>query len=154
MSPCSAAAFSGFGDDDAGFYQTYSRAFQEVWERERDWGEPAAAPGEESWGNGDPPEIGRSTDGYETAEAFYNRWICFVSGMSFGWVDEYNVNEVSIICPWCSGTVRIGLNEPIKNHHSRKSKLIGWFFKKEKLRLDQLCSNFGAMAKKGYISMV
>lgn len=95
-STCSAAAFTGFGDDDAGFYQTYSKAFQEVWERERDWGEAGATPGTESWGNGDPPEIGRSTDGYETAEAFYTRWSGFVSGLSFGWVDEYNVNEVSI----------------------------------------------------------
>lgn len=85
--------FSGFGDDESGFYETYGRAFREVWDSERDWGEVSSD--EKRWGQGDAPEMGRSTDGYETAEAFYSGWSGFVSSLSFGWVDEYNLNEVS-----------------------------------------------------------
>ncbi|CAM9198886.1 unnamed protein product, partial [Ectocarpus sp. 8 AP-2014] len=87
----SAAAFSGFGDDESGFYQTYTRAFREVWDAERDWGE-ASSDGS-GWGQGSLPEMGGSKDSYETAEEFYGTWSGFVSGLSFGWVDEYNVNE-------------------------------------------------------------
>lgn len=39
--------------------------------------------------------MGGSKDTFETADAFYGSWSSFVSGLSFGWVDEYNVNEVS-----------------------------------------------------------
>lgn len=92
-SACSAAAFSGFGDDESGFYQTYTRAFREVWDAERDWGE-ASSDGS-GWGQGSPPEMGGSKDSYETAEEFYGTWSGFVSELSFGWEDEYNVNEVS-----------------------------------------------------------
>ncbi|CAN0285382.1 unnamed protein product [Ectocarpus sp. 6 AP-2014] len=87
----SAATFSGFGDDESGFYQTYTRAFREVWDAERDWGE-ASSDGI-GWGQGSSPEMGGSKDSYETAEEFYGTWSGFVSGLSFGWVDEYNVNE-------------------------------------------------------------
>lgn len=38
--------------------------------------------------------MGGANDGFETAEKFYSSWSAFVSGLSFGWVDEYNVNEV------------------------------------------------------------
>lgn len=96
----SGAAFDGFGDDESGFYETYSRAFGKVWEAERDWGEVSSDAGSTShnnngrWGQGDAPEMGGSTASYETAEAFYFGWSGFVSRLSFGWVDEYNVNEV------------------------------------------------------------
>lgn len=88
----SASAFSGFGDDESGFYQTYTRAFQGVWEAERDWGQVSSDGS--GWGQGDAPELGWGSDSYETADAFYSSWSGFVSGLSFGWVDEYNVNEV------------------------------------------------------------
>ncbi len=74
-----------------------------MWESERDWGEaPSSSSGGNGsgsskgggWGHGDPPSMGESKDGYETADAFYSSWAGFVSGLSFGWVDEYNVNEV------------------------------------------------------------
>lgn len=38
--------------------------------------------------------MGLGRDPYEVAEAFYSSWSGFVSELSFGWVDEYNVNEV------------------------------------------------------------
>ncbi|CAM9177998.1 unnamed protein product, partial [Hapterophycus canaliculatus] len=96
----SATAFSGFGDDEAGFYQTYSRAFRQVWDSERDWGEVSSSSsssmrGGLRWGQGEPPSMGGSRDPFETADAFYGAWSSFVSRLSFGWVDEYNVNEVS-----------------------------------------------------------
>lgn len=94
----SATAFSGFGDDEAGFYQTYERAFREVWDSERDWGEVSSSDNRDGtvWGQGEAPPMGRSKDSYETADSFYGSWSGFVSGLSFGWVDEYNVNEVSM----------------------------------------------------------
>lgn len=105
----SASAFDGFGDDESGFYQTYSRAFQQVWEAEQDWGDLDSSPdaagesasggrsagGRITWGKGEAPSMGRGDDPYEVAEAFYSSWSSFASGLSFGWVDEYNVNEVS-----------------------------------------------------------
>lgn len=105
----SASAFDGFGDDESGFYQTYSRAFQQVWEAEQDWSDLDSSPdatgekasggrsggGRITWGKGEAPRMGRGNDAYEVAEAFYSSWSAFASGLSFGWVDEYNVNEVS-----------------------------------------------------------
>lgn len=93
---CSAAAFAGFGDDESGFYQTYSNAFREVWDSESEWGEVSSDARNTNvrWGQGDAPEMGGSTSTYEVAEEFYSSWSAFVSGLSFGWVDEYNVNEV------------------------------------------------------------
>lgn len=96
----SATAFSGFGDDESGFYKTYERAFREVWDSERDWGEVSSQNGKGAgggtavWGQGEPPSMGGSKDRYETADLFYGSWSGFVSGLSFGWADEYNVNEV------------------------------------------------------------
>ncbi|CAN0191536.1 unnamed protein product [Scytosiphon promiscuus] len=95
----SGTAFSGFEDDEGGFYQTYSRAFQQVWESEREWGEVSSSASSSSgggrlrWGQGEPPSMGGSKDTFETADAFYGSWSTFVSGLSFGWVDEYNINE-------------------------------------------------------------
>lgn len=95
----SASAFSGFGDDESGFYQTYSKAFQEVWEAEKEWGDvdsSADAGRHHVWGKGEAPEMGGSQDSFETANAFYSAWNGFASGLSFGWVDDYNVNEVRL----------------------------------------------------------
>lgn len=63
-----------------------------MWDSERDFGEVSVD--EQGWGQGDAPEMGGCDGSYEIAEAFYSRWRGFVSGLSFGWVDEYNVNEV------------------------------------------------------------
>lgn len=98
----SATAFSGFGDDESGFYQTFERAFREVWDSERDWGEVSSGNSKGAgsgivWGKGEPPSMGGSKDSYETADRFYGSWSSFVSVLSFGWVDEYNVNEVSVL---------------------------------------------------------
>lgn len=92
----SATAFSGFGDDESGFYQTYERAFREVWDSERDWGEVSSSDNRNGtvWGQGEAPSMGGSNGSYEMADDFYGSWSGFVSGLSFGWVDEYNVNEV------------------------------------------------------------
>lgn len=96
----SATAFSGFGDDESGFYQTYSRAFQEVWDAEREWSDSDVhdGGGEHWWGRGDAPDLGGSRDSFEMADVFYSKWSGFVSGLSFGWEDEYNLNEVSLLC--------------------------------------------------------
>ena len=113
----SAAAFTGFGDDEAGFYKTYAKAFREVWESERDWGEASSAEG--GWGRGDAPEMGRSTDAYEVAEAFYSSWSEFVSRLSFGWVDDYNINEVRKIFEyWRTGNYSM----PVDLGHTRSTE--------------------------------
>lgn len=46
------------------------------------------------WGKGEAPEMGRGNDPHDVPDAFYSSWSGFLSGLSFGWVDEYNVNEV------------------------------------------------------------
>lgn len=111
----SGTAFSGFGDDEDGFYKTYSRAFMEVWDAEKEWADLASdsggagAAGENAWGRGNPPDMGGSQDPFETADAFYSRWSGFVSGLSFGWVDDYNLNEVSDWSPCFEAVLRVSL---------------------------------------------
>lgn len=100
----SASAFTDFGDGESGFYQTYRRAFQEVWEAEKEWGDFESVSGSDiangggggggGCGKGEAPKMGLSGDSYEVADAFYASWSTFVSRLSFGWVDEHNVNEV------------------------------------------------------------
>ncbi|CAM9196423.1 unnamed protein product [Discosporangium mesarthrocarpum] len=80
----SSTAFSGFGDDESGFYRTYERVFQEIWVNEADV---------RSKGEPQPPHMGNHDSPYAQAADMYSFWESFVTKLTFGWVDEYNLSE-------------------------------------------------------------
>jgi len=80
------SSFSGYGDDETGFYAVYRNAFEEIDAAELKnpnlESEPIPSPG-----------FGMSTSSDKDVLSFYAVWSGFVSRLSFGWADQYNPNE-------------------------------------------------------------
>jgi DnaJ family protein A protein 5 len=86
-----ASCYRGYGDQDGGFYQTYSHVFQEIINGEK-----------KGWlheGNIDetlfplnevPVDFGNSTSSYSAVSLFYGAWEQFSSCLSFSWSDPYD----------------------------------------------------------------
>lgn len=77
------SCFSGFNDDEGGFYDVYSTIFDEI------------VDAEEERGSGDPnlPEFGDSASTETEVYAFYSAWENFVTTVTFTWHDKYNTLE-------------------------------------------------------------
>ena len=80
----SSSAYSGFGDDERGFYAAYSRVFEAVDKAERDSGAKGKPPA---------PELGRSDAAWSEVRGFYAHWEAFSTGRSMAHVDLYDTRE-------------------------------------------------------------
>jgi len=82
----SASCFKGYGDDDKGFYAAYRNAFETIIQTEKKFAEDPSV--KEMY-----PGFGNSKTSYEEIKAFYNFWNNFSSKMTFGWKEQYNLND-------------------------------------------------------------
>ncbi|KAJ0408111.1 hypothetical protein P43SY_002081 [Pythium insidiosum] len=83
----SAAVYSGFGDDEKGFFSVYGALFEKIDALDRETVAtssyvPAAA-----------PSLGRRDTAIADVLAFYQHWKSYVSQRTFAWVDEYKTTD-------------------------------------------------------------
>lgn len=77
----SPSAYTGFGDDEKGFYAVYANAFTTILNTE------SAERAQEA------PPFGTSKSLHASVAAFYNYWLHFHTSLDFAWEDEYNLTE-------------------------------------------------------------
>lgn len=84
--------FSGYGDDDGGFFAVYSDLFQQVFDSEQEgWvneGNIEAMPHSDL-----PHDFGRSDSDWDLVGNFYRHWESFSSCRSFAWADKYDSKD-------------------------------------------------------------
>jgi len=95
----SSSAFSGYGDDDKGFYAVYRRVFERIVELE----EQFPPTDEDSYDNADAPPFGSAKTEEEHVKHFYAYWSNFVTHNSFAFLEKWRLSEV---CGCCSGNNR------------------------------------------------
>lgn len=84
----SSSAYSGFGDDEHGFYAVYSEVFKTIAEEDAEFIPDAEEFLEEV------PEFGRSDSDYEeVVQEFYAFWQSYCTKKSFTWCDKYDIRE-------------------------------------------------------------
>ena len=81
------SCYSGFGDDDEGFYAVYREVFNTL-----------AAEDAEFMGGSDEEEdiplFGKSDDDYETVVCpFYAHWSVYTTKKSYSWLDKYDTRQ-------------------------------------------------------------
>ena len=81
------SCYSGFGDDDKGFYAVYREVFNTL-----------AAEDAEFMGGSDEEEdiplFGKSDDDYETVVCpFYAHWSVYTTTKSYSWLDKYDTRQ-------------------------------------------------------------
>lgn len=82
-----ASCFSGYGDDDEGFYAVYSQVFKTIAAEDSEFLDLA---------NGDvlAPEFGNSQSVYEEVVGFfYAYWESYCTAKSFAWAEKYDTRE-------------------------------------------------------------
>ena len=81
------SCYSGFGDDDKGFYAVYTEVFNTL----------AAEDSEFMDGSDDEediPSFGKSDDDYETVVGpFYAYWSVYSTHRSYSWLDKYDTRQ-------------------------------------------------------------
>jgi DnaJ family protein A protein 5 len=87
-----AGCYSGYGNDDQGYYQVYGMVFEKVFDGEND--------GWASEGNIEampllflPRSFGNADSEWSEVSAFYQAWESFSSCLAFAWADQYDVKE-------------------------------------------------------------
>jgi len=81
----SRSCFTGFGDDEEGFFRVFETVFRTLAEEELRFGT----------GNSDLPVFGNSKSDYNSqVRQFYNFWGGFVSTKNFSWKDMYKATEL------------------------------------------------------------
>jgi len=80
----SSSCYTGYGDDEGGFYQVFSKVFDEIHDLEM----------QEDPDEGRAPSMGvSSTNWTDGPGQFYSFYESFSSRRSFSWCDKYNPNE-------------------------------------------------------------
>ncbi|XP_072019279.1 dnaJ homolog subfamily C member 21-like [Amphiura filiformis] len=84
----STSVYSGYGDDDEGFYAVYSDVFHKIAEEDRQFMDIKDS-------DDDPfPELGNSTSSYEeVVHEFYAFWYGYSTARTFVWVEKYDTRE-------------------------------------------------------------
>ncbi|XP_041043006.1 dnaJ homolog subfamily C member 21 isoform X2 [Carcharodon carcharias] len=82
------ACYSGYGDDEKGFYTVYRRVFEEIVQEEL---ESLQEPEERTW-----PSFGDSQSDYNTVvHLFYAHWQSFCTRKLMAWRDKYDTRQAS-----------------------------------------------------------
>ncbi|CAG0898314.1 unnamed protein product [Darwinula stevensoni] len=83
------SCFSGFGNDDRGFYAVYREVFKTIAAEECDFME-----GADDGSDVEVPEFGDSDSSYEEiVHPFYAYWMSHCTKKSYAWLDKYNIRE-------------------------------------------------------------
>mmetsp|Transcript_29121 Transcript_29121/g.42966 ORF Transcript_29121/g.42966 Transcript_29121/m.42966 type:complete len:422 (+) Transcript_29121:91-1356(+) len=87
-----AGCYSGYEDDENGFFAVYQSVFSKIYEGEKE--------GWTSEGNIDdmpfldiPPDFGSSESGWSQIGTFYTAWESFTSCLAFAWADKYDTKD-------------------------------------------------------------
>ncbi|XP_077398493.1 dnaJ homolog subfamily C member 21-like [Vanacampus margaritifer] len=82
--------YSGYGDDDKGFYAIYRNLFESIVKEEMEQGEVEDDDDEEF------PPFGDSKSDYDTVvHIFYGYWQSFCTRKNFAWKEEYDTRQAS-----------------------------------------------------------
>ncbi|XP_061554602.1 dnaJ homolog subfamily C member 21 [Phycodurus eques] len=83
--------YSGYGDDDKGFYAVYRNLFESIVKEEMEHGKVEADDEDEEF-----PSFGDSQSDYDTVvHAFYGYWQSFCTRKNFAWKEEYDTRQAS-----------------------------------------------------------
>ncbi|XP_044029546.1 dnaJ homolog subfamily C member 21 isoform X1 [Siniperca chuatsi] len=83
--------YSGYGDDEKGFYTVYRNLFESIVKEEMEHGRMEDEEEEEEF-----PPFGDSQSDYDTVvHVFYGYWQSFCSRKNFAWKEEYDTRQAS-----------------------------------------------------------
>lgn len=83
--------YSGFGDDEKGFYTVYRNLFESIVKEEMEHAKVEDEEDEEEF-----PPFGDSNSDYETVvHLFYGYWQSFCTRKNFAWKEEYDTRQAS-----------------------------------------------------------
>ncbi|XP_038590060.1 dnaJ homolog subfamily C member 21 isoform X3 [Micropterus salmoides] len=83
--------YSGFGDDEKGFYTVYRNLFESIVKEEKEHGRVEEEEEEEEF-----PPFGDSQSDYDTVvHVFYGYWQSFCTRKNFAWKEEYDTRQAS-----------------------------------------------------------
>lgn len=87
----STSVFSGYGDDEKGFYSIYRTVFDALRQQEQSapWDPESKLPENVPY-----TTFGTSQSDYATVREFYQFWTNFASRLSFEWEDQYRYEHV------------------------------------------------------------
>ncbi|XP_035383531.1 dnaJ homolog subfamily C member 21 isoform X2 [Electrophorus electricus] len=84
------SCYSGYGDDERGFYSVYRRLFESIAREELEHSK------EEVEDSEDFPSFGDSQSDYDTVvHVFYGCWQSFCTRKNFAWKEEYDTRQAS-----------------------------------------------------------
>ena len=84
------SCYSGFGDDEKGFYSVYREVFNSLAAEDAEFMSGDEDEDEEE----EFPSFGLSGDEYETVVGpFYAFWSCYSTARSFSWLDKYDTRQ-------------------------------------------------------------
>ena len=83
---CTASCYSGYSDDEGGFYETYQKVFRTLEEEDKAFYE--GDPSEFSY-----PTFGRSDSSPEIWQYFYGFFSAYVTPRSYNWLDKYDTRQ-------------------------------------------------------------
>ena len=84
---CTSSSYSGFGDNEKGFYAVYSEVFNTLAAEDAEF---MSGSDEEE----DIPLFGKSGDGYEMVVGpFYAYWSVYTTIRSYSWLDTYDTRQ-------------------------------------------------------------
>ncbi|KAM9307445.1 dnaJ homolog subfamily C member 21 isoform 2-T2 [Pholidichthys leucotaenia] len=85
--------YSGYGDDEKGFYTVYRNLFESIVKEEM---EHSKVEDEEEEGEEEFPPFGDSQSDYDTVvHVFYGYWQSFCTRKNFAWKEEYDTRQAS-----------------------------------------------------------
>ncbi|GAA6230055.1 dnaJ homolog subfamily C member 21 isoform X1 [Lates japonicus] len=83
--------YSGYGDDEKGFYTVYRNLFESIVKEEMEHGKVEDEEEEEEF-----PPFGDSQSDYDTVvHVFYGYWQSFCTRKNFAWKEEYDTRQAS-----------------------------------------------------------
>ncbi|KAM6902290.1 dnaJ homolog subfamily C member 21 [Xenentodon cancila] len=83
--------YSGYGDDEKGFYTVYRNLFESIVKEEMENGRMEDEEEEEEF-----PSFGNSESDYDTVvHVFYGYWQSFCTRKNFAWKEEYDTRQAS-----------------------------------------------------------
>uniref|UniRef100_A0A3B4WUY8 DnaJ homolog subfamily C member 21 n=1 Tax=Seriola lalandi dorsalis TaxID=1841481 RepID=A0A3B4WUY8_SERLL len=83
--------YSGYGDDEKGFYTVYRNLFESIVKEEMEQGRVEDEEDEEEF-----PPFGDSQSDYDTVvHVFYGYWQSFCTRKNFAWKEEYDTRQAS-----------------------------------------------------------
>ncbi|XP_013994345.2 dnaJ homolog subfamily C member 21 [Salmo salar] len=81
--------YSGYGDDEEGFYTVYRNLFESITTEEMDHSK------EEDEEEDEFPSFGDSQSDYDTVHLFYAYWQSFCTRKKFAWKEDYDTRQAS-----------------------------------------------------------